>query len=459
MNVLRARLQQIYQQLNQSTGGLPGIIHQTVVSFGQDDGPALAAAIAYRALFSFFPLALLLLAFSSSFLVSVTEAHVVSFVESFLPTAGNLVRNNVATVQRTRGAVGALAALGLVWSASSVFAVIDRAVNRAWGATIPRSFWRRQALALAIVLGVGLLFILSTLTPTFYSLLTRIELPVLGIHPFNGALIGWLTFLGPMLLDYAVFLMLYRLLPVVPVRWQEALPGALAASSAWQLAKFGFNLYVKNFARYNLVYGSLTAIVVFLTFTYIAAVILVMGAEFTAAWTQVRRQKKESAMWNEKDLAGWIAEHQVDAEVVCLAVATPTVETAAAAVNAPPQAILKSLVFMADGQPYLVMANGLHHIDRARLAAHWGLSKKRVKMAAPDQVLELTGYPVGAVPPFGHRCPLPALLDPAVLEQPVIYAGGGGLQALLRLTPQELLRVAGPQVVRVTAGDGGQEKA
>ncbi len=440
-------------------GGLPGIIHQTVVSFGQDDGPALAAAIAYRALFSFFPLALFLLAVSSSFVISATEAHVVSFVESFLPTAGNLVRDNVAAVQRTRGAVGTLAALGLAWSAASVFAAIDRAVNRAWGATAQRPFWQRQALALAMVLGIGLLFVLSTLTPTFYSLLRRIELPMLGIHPFNSTLVGWLTFLGPMLLDYAVFLMLYRLLPVVPIGWREVLPGALAASSAWQMAKFGFNLYVKSFARYNLVYGSLTAIIVFLTFTYIAAVILVMGAEFTATWTQVRRQKKERAMWNEKDLTRWIAEHQVAAEVVCLPVATPTVEAAAAAVGAPPQAILKSLVFVADGQPYLVMTNGPNQVDRARLAAHWGLSKKRVKMAAPDQVLELTGYPVGAVPPFGHRRPLPALLDPAVLEQPLIYAGGGGIQALLRLTPQELVRVVGPQVVGVTTQAQGQEKA
>lgn len=458
MSALQAQLRRIYHELDERTGGLLHILQLTIVSYGRDDGPALATAIAYRALFSFFPLALLLLALSSSLLVSSTEEHVVAFVESFLPSAGVLVRNNVAAVQRTRGAVGMLAALGLIWSASSVFAAIDRAVNRAWGTTVRRSFWRRQALALAIVLGVGLLFILSTLMTAFYSLLTNVHLPWLDVEPFNNHLgEQWLPLLGPALLDYTVFLALYRLLPVVPIRWREALPGALAAGTAWQIAKAGFNLYVRNFARYNLVYGSVTAIIVFLSFTYIAAVILVMGAEFTVAWSHTRRRRKALTVQNERDLAHWIADNGVAAQVICLPVETPTVQAAAAAVNAPPEAILKSLVFLADGRPRLVVANGLAQVDRGKLSAHWGLSKKRVKMASPDQVLKLTGYRIGAVPPFGHHTPLPTLVDPAVLEQPVVYAGGGGVQALVRLTPQELVRVVEPEIAPVTAAAEGQD--
>ncbi len=293
MNALQTRLRKACRELDRRTGGLLRILQRTVVSYGQDSGPALAAAIAYRALFSIFPLVLLLLAISSSLLANSTEGQVVSFVESFLPTAGDLVRSNVEGVQRTRGAVGALAALGLFWSAASVFAAVDRAVNRAWDATVRRPFWRQQALALAIVVGIGLLFFFSTLTPPVFNLLRRIRLPWLGIEPFNNY-IGqrWLSFLGPMLLDYVIFFLLYRLLPVVRVRWQDVMPGAVVAATAWQIVKAGFNLYVNNFARYNLVYGSVTVIIVFLTLTYIAAVILVMGAEFTAAWTYTRRERE-----------------------------------------------------------------------------------------------------------------------------------------------------------------------
>ncbi len=159
-------------------------------------------------------------------------------------------------------------------------------------------------------------------------------------------------------------------------------------------------------------------------------------------------------MWNEKDLARWIADNGVAAEVVCLPAETPTVPTAAAAVNVSPEAILKSLVFLAAGRPYLVVANGLAKVDRGKLGAHWGLGKKRIKLASAEKVLQLTGYPVGTVPPFGHRTPMPTLVDPAVLEQPEIYAGGGGIQVLVRLTPQELCRVLEPQIVSVT-GEAG----
>lgn len=458
MNTFQTRLRQIYHQLDQHTGGLLRILQYTVVSYGEDGGSALAASIAYYALLSFFPLVLLLLAVSSNLLNPIKPHQIVGFVESFLPTGGDLgelVEENVSVFQRSRGAVGTLAALGLLWSASGVFSAIDRAINRAWDATARRPFWRQKALAMVIVVGVGLLFLVSSLTTAVYSLLMNVSVPWLGIEPLKNQFgQRWLPHLGPVLLDYVVFLMLYRLLPVVQVRWQDVFPGALAAGTAWQVAKAGFNLYLGAFDPYNLVYGSVATIIVFLVFTYIAAVILVMGAEFAAAWTRVRRERKEPVVWNEKDLVRWIAENGVDAEVICLPVETPTVQAAATAVNAPPEAILKSLIFLADGQPHVVMANGLTKVDRGKLGAHWAISKKRVKMASAEKVLELTNYPIGAVPPFGYRTPLPTLMDPAVLEQPVIYAGGGGIQALVRLTPQELCRVVKPEIVSVVSDQG-----
>jgi membrane protein len=453
VSALQARLKQIYYKLDPYMGGLLRIFQHTIISYGQDDGPALAASIAYYALFSFFPLILLLLAVSST-LINSTEAQekVVVFVESFLPTAGDLVRNNIATVLRARGAVGTLAMLGLFWSASSVFTAMDRAINRAWGATDRRSFWQQKILALAIVVSVGLFFFLSNLITTAYNLLMSIRLPWLGIELFNNSFgQRWLPLLAPTLLDYVVFMMLYRLLPVVRVRWREVFPGALVAGTAWQIAKFGFNLYLRNFARYNLIYGPVTTIIVFLVLTYIAAVILVMGAEFAAAWTHSRRERKRATVWSDQDLTRWIAENGVVAEVVCQPVETPTVQAAAAAVNVLPEAILKSLVFLVKDQPYLVIANGLDKVDRSKLSVHWGVSKKRVKLASAEKVLALTGYPVGAVPPFGHRTLLPTLIDPAVLDQPVVYAGGGSVQALVRLTPKELLRVIKPAIVSVVS--------
>jgi prolyl-tRNA editing enzyme YbaK/EbsC (Cys-tRNA(Pro) deacylase) len=70
-----------------------------------------------------------------------------------------------------------------------------------------------------------------------------------------------------------------------------------------------------------------------------------------------------------------------------------------------------------------------------------------VKLAGPDTVLSVTGYTVGAVPPFGHLKPIQTLIDHRVLEMPQIYAGGGAEDALLRLDPQEILQAT--HVIRI----------
>jgi prolyl-tRNA editing enzyme YbaK/EbsC (Cys-tRNA(Pro) deacylase) len=141
------------------------------------------------------------------------------------------------------------------------------------------------------------------------------------------------------------------------------------------------------------------------------------------------------------DLAHFIVIHDIEAEIVHLPVETPTVAAAAAAVNVKPEQIIKSVLFMADGSPLLVVTNGLTRIQRKRLADVLGMSRRRVKIANGEQVQTITGYAVGAVPPFGHPAPIPTLLDVGVLAESTIYGGGGENNALMRLSTEELQRV------------------
>jgi prolyl-tRNA editing enzyme YbaK/EbsC (Cys-tRNA(Pro) deacylase) len=75
------------------------------------------------------------------------------------------------------------------------------------------------------------------------------------------------------------------------------------------------------------------------------------------------------------------------------------------------------------------------------------VGKKRVKLATPEMVLEISGYEVGAMPPFGHRQPLTTLIDQRVLDLPEAYAGGGAENAIVRLNPQDILQVTGARVL------------
>ncbi len=147
------------------------------------------------------------------------------------------------------------------------------------------------------------------------------------------------------------------------------------------------------------------------------------------------------------DLNDYMRNHNISGEIIFLDTPTPTVETAAKAVGSQPDSIVKSILFLIDGSPALAIACGQAHIDRRTLATLYGVGRKKVKLADPQTVLQLTGFQVGAMPPFGHHTPLPTLLDWRVLENPEVFAGGGAENALLRLAPQDLSRATKAKVI------------
>ena len=140
-------------------------------------------------------------------------------------------------------------------------------------------------------------------------------------------------------------------------------------------------------------------------------------------------------------LEAFIARRGIQAEIIPLAVRTLTVADAAEAMGTKPDRIVKSLLFLVDGRPVLAIASGTARVDRRLLAAHFGIGRQQVKLADAKTVAAITGYAVGTVPPFGHREPIHTLIDPGVLQLPQIYAGGGGEDALLCISPDEIMRV------------------
>jgi prolyl-tRNA editing enzyme YbaK/EbsC (Cys-tRNA(Pro) deacylase) len=147
------------------------------------------------------------------------------------------------------------------------------------------------------------------------------------------------------------------------------------------------------------------------------------------------------------ELQTYIRAQNISAEIVRLDVPTPTVETAAQAVGTRVDQIIKSILFLAEDHPVLAIACGLSNIQRRAIADLYGIGKKRVKLATPEMVLEISGYEVGAMPPFGHRQPLNTIIDQRVLDFTETYAGGGAENVLLHLDPHEILRVTGARVI------------
>jgi len=147
------------------------------------------------------------------------------------------------------------------------------------------------------------------------------------------------------------------------------------------------------------------------------------------------------------DLQKYLERQAIDAQIVHLAIETPTVEAAAKAVSCKPEQIGKTILFLANGEPNLVIANGTNRVGYKALADYLAISRRRLKLANPEQVLQITGYPVGTVPPFGHKRRIPTVIESQVMEQDEVYAGGGSINALMRLSTDELLRASGAAIV------------
>lgn len=109
--------------------------------------------------------------------------------------------------------------------------------------------------------------------------------------------------------------------------------------------------------------------------------------------------------------------------------------------------IVKSLVFLADGTPLLVLVAGTDRVDEAKLAALLGAST--VRRATADEARAATGYPIGGVPPFGIERPLRVLLDRGLLRHEVVWAGAGTGEAVIRVRSEDLRRASGVELVEI----------
>jgi len=135
-------------------------------------------------------------------------------------------------------------------------------------------------------------------------------------------------------------------------------------------------------------------------------------------------------------------------EVMELAESTRTAALAAEAVGSPLGAIVKSLVFMADGKPVLVLVSGDKRADHKKLERI--LKARRVMIANADQAREATGFAIGGVPPVAHKTKLLTLIDKHLGRFENLYAAAGSPRAVFTISYQALLEITEGQLADVT---------
>lgn len=292
ITLLKQRGIRIVDTLDQRIGGWLGLLAKAANETLKPDTAITAAAIAYFALFSLFPVTLLSIAVASFSLDSAVEQQlVIRRLEFIAPALGQLLGKNINEIIKARGPVTGIALLGLIWSASTFFYTITHTLNAIWGIKKRHAVWRRRGRAILFVLVfVGpILFLASFASSLIIHLRAWLPAPIIAF----GGNVNWVL---AILLDVAFFMALYMTLPHGAATWREILPGAIGAGWLWELAKKIFLFFVSTYlTASNMVYGSVAAIIAILTWSYLSGLIFLFGAYLSVSYFQFKLQAKETA--------------------------------------------------------------------------------------------------------------------------------------------------------------------
>jgi membrane protein len=249
-----------------------------------------AAAIAYRVLFSLFPLTIALVSIFGLVLQDdELRQRVIDELVELLPVSesgqGN-IQTSIEQIATPLSAIGLISLVALLWGASGMMASIRLGLETAMKVDRGRPAVRAKLVDFVLIAAAGVLVILIvglSAFGAFFSKLVDRFTEWAGVASPSGILVRD----GLQLVAIAVtVLLLYRFVPARKIRRRGALAGAiLTAVGIWSATKV-LAVVFSDFSRYNLIYGSLAGVMTFLFFVYVVAWILLLGAEFAYAWSQ-----------------------------------------------------------------------------------------------------------------------------------------------------------------------------
>ena len=256
----------------------------------RSEGLTHAAAIAFYALLSLFPFFLLL--FSMIGAVTADPAardDVVNFVLRYFPGHLDFVAFQIDSFRSERVGIGVGGGLALAYASLGVFNALTNAVNHAWGAESRRSFLRHRLFSFLMMASAATMFMAAIVVVSLVRLVEARWFGALGMPT------EWMTPMRGAGADYAATAMLilcvalvHRFVPNVRLSFREVWPGAIVTGLLWRAAFALFSAYAADPARWT-VHGSVAAVVVFLLWIYVSAVLLLYGVEVTAAYVRLQR--------------------------------------------------------------------------------------------------------------------------------------------------------------------------
>src|SRR5689334_21911864 len=267
--------------------GCIGIYHSNDLTY--------ASSIAYYALLSLFPFFLLAFSILGSVIANESDrAAILGFVLHYFPRQFDFVTTQLDALQQARIRLGIAGSLLMIWAAMGVFSAITSAVNNAWGVEKQPSYFKHKMMAFIMLVAASLLLLGGLLLVSAMNVIEANWFAVVlarapGLTILRHLAVRWASTIVFILVVGLIF----YFVPNAKVRFRDVWVGAVLTGLLWRGALEGFSWYIRDMGRFTRVNGSIAAVVVFLVWVYIQAVILLYGVEFTAAYARLRRGRPD----------------------------------------------------------------------------------------------------------------------------------------------------------------------
>jgi membrane protein len=263
---------------------IAGLLARVLANFSKHKGLLLAGGIAYNALISLVPLAaVLLVALSQLFDPGQLVAILRSELAMVIPGQAEGVVAEVERFLAQRQVIGGVGLLVLIFFASLAFRMLGDALAVIFEhrrLPVRRRFW---IAALLPYLHIALLGVALVVLTAFVTLIDA--LPGAGGHRIGlteSALLGGILYVSGVIGQALLFTLIYRLMPAIAVHTRRALVGGICAAAMWEVVRRVLTWYFTSISIVNVIYGSLTTVVIVLLTFEIAAVIILLGAQIIA---------------------------------------------------------------------------------------------------------------------------------------------------------------------------------
>lgn len=258
------------------------------------DDLTFASSIAYYSLLSLFPFFLLVFSIIASVTSSDADREaVLGFVLRYFPSRFDFVDEQLKALRESGLRLGVAGSVLMTWAAMGVFGAITSAVNHAWGVEKQPSYFKHKLISFVMLLMAGVLFIVGLILVSMINVVearwfSAVVAMTPGLLELQSLALQWAT----TVIFILVVGLIFYFVPNAQVRFRDVWVGAVVTGLLWRAALAGFSYYVRDLSRFS-VHGSIAAVVVFLFWIYVSAVILLYGVEVTAANARMRRRRPE----------------------------------------------------------------------------------------------------------------------------------------------------------------------